>query len=143
MAYELFHRTGVRVDSPLLSIVPDGRIVFNAAATRTLVHAGVKHVVILWDKSNRRMAIKATNKADKNGFAVSLVSSGHSGSLRAKSFLLHVGWTATQRETLPAVWNESRKIFEVELPAEHFRPNGNQTAKSAAEPVRGRRRIRI
>lgn len=128
MAYELFHRTSVRVDTPLLSIVPDGRIVFNAAATRTLAHAGVKHVVILWDKSNRRMAIKATNKADKNGFAVSLVSLGHSGSLRAKSFLSHVRWTATERETLPAVWNESQKIFEVELPAKYLQSETNAGA---------------
>lgn len=125
MGYEPFQRTGVRVESPVLAIAPDGRIVLNAAATRTLAHAGVKHVVILWDKGNRHMALKATTKTDKNGFAVSLLSSGHSSSLRAKSFLMHVGWMAAQRETLPATWNESQRMLEVELPAEHLRPGAN------------------
>jgi hypothetical protein len=138
MAYELFHRTSIRVESPVLSIVPDGKIVLNAAATRALARAGVKQVVILWDKSNGRMAIKAATKADKNAFAVSL---GHSGSLRAKSFLMHIGWTATRRETLPASWNEGEKMLEVELPVKHFRTNGNHAAEPA--PVPGRRRIRV
>lgn len=119
MAYEPFQRTGVRVESAVLSIAPDGRIVLNAAATRSLARAGVRHVVILWDKDTRRMALKATTKVDKNGFAVS--PAGHSGSLRAKSFLMHVGWTAMQRAALPAIWNESQKMLEVELPARHLR----------------------
>ena len=134
MAYEPFQRTGVRVESPVLAIAPDGRIVLNAAATRMLAHAGVKHVVILWDNGNRHMALKATTKADKNGFAISGVSSGHSSSLRARSFLMHVGWAVAQRETLPATWNESEKILEVELPEKHLqsetnigRPKGKNT----------------
>ena len=46
MAYEVFKRTGVRVEEPALSLVPDGRIALNAAAVRVLTQAGVKSVLL-------------------------------------------------------------------------------------------------
>lgn len=113
MAYEVFTRTAVRVESPTISIVPDGRMVLNAAASRILSASGVKYVVLLWDKASRRMAVKATAKGDKNGYAVSL---SHGASLRAKAFTRHIGWTATRRELLPATWNEKDLMLEVSLP---------------------------
>ncbi len=116
MAYQVFKRTGIRVDSPVLSIAPNGQITLNAAATRVVEAAGVKYVIVLWDPVNHRMGLKATAKGDSNGYAVSLASNKHSGSLRAKTFMRHIGWKATQRETLPAAWIEKGKMFEVVLP---------------------------
>lgn len=62
MAYEVFERTAVRVEDPTLAITPDGTIVFNAAASRILVGAGVKAVLLLWDKNTNKFAVKATSK---------------------------------------------------------------------------------
>ena len=121
MAYELFKRTGVRVESPTLSIVPDGRIWINAAATRILVEAGVKAVLLLWDKANHKVAVKAAPKGDKNAYAVSLTPHSHSGSLRAKAFIAHIGWSAPTREMLPAAWNQKERMFEVTLPVQFLR----------------------
>ena len=121
MAYEVFKRTGVRVEEPALSLVPDGRIALNAAAVRVLAQEGIKSVLLLWDKTNNRVALKAASKGDKNAYAVSIVRDKHSGSLRAKSFLGHIGWSAAKRTMLPANWNERERMFEVTLPQEHIR----------------------
>jgi len=116
MAYEVFKRTGVRVDEPTLSLVPGGRVALNAAACRLLIAAGVKRVLLLWDGSNNKLALKAAPKGDKNAYAVSIVADKHAGSLRAKSFLDHIGWNGSRREMLSAIWNEEQKMLEVTLP---------------------------
>ena len=120
MAYEVFKRTGARVETPTLSIVPDGRIAVNAAAARIFIEAGIKWVLLLWDPPNHRLAVKATQKGDKNSYAVSIAPASHSGSLRAKSFLSYIGWKARKREMIPATWNEKERMFEAVLPLEHL-----------------------
>lgn len=122
MAYEVFKRTGARVETPTLSIVPDGRIVINAATVRIVRENRIVSVLLLWDASNHRLALKATHRGDKNSYAVSVSASSHSGSLRAKAFLSHIGWNARKREMIPAVWNEKERMFEATLPLEHLEP---------------------
>lgn len=122
MAYEVFQRTGVRVEEPTVSIAPDGRMVLNAAVTRILSQAAVRYVVLLWDQSNARIALKSTSKGDRNAYMVSIVSGKSSGSLRAKTFLSYIGWKAERRETLSATWNEKEKTLEITLPRKLVRP---------------------
>ena len=136
MAYEVFKRTAVRVEQPSLSLVPDGRIAFNAAAVRVLTGAGVKSVLLLWDKTSRKVALKAAAKGEKDCYAVSIVKGTYSGSLRAKSFLSHIGWSAPKRTMLPATWNEKEKMFEITLPSEYVgsesSPGSRRKPKSAS-----------
>jgi hypothetical protein len=120
MAYEVFKRSGARVESPTFSIVPDGRIGINAAAARIFVSLGIKSVLLLWDQASHKLAMKAASKGDKNAFAVSISPGSHSGILRAKSFLGFIGWNAPKREMIHATWNEKEKMFEATLPAEHL-----------------------
>ena len=98
---------------------PDGRVALNSTATRYLSEAGGKAVILLWDKANRKMAMKIAPKGDKSAFAVSLAPDKHSGSLRAKSFLLHIGWNALKRERLPE-WNAKERMLEVSIPAQNL-----------------------
>jgi hypothetical protein len=133
MAYEVYNRTKVRIDTPTMSIVPDGRIVLNSAAVRILTSSGIRFVLLLWDSATHKMAVKASAKTNRDAFAVS--SGDHSGSLRAKSFLAHVGWNAPVRQTLPAAWNESDKMFEVMLPPAFLEP------EAATEKPRKTRKI--
>jgi hypothetical protein len=128
MPYEMYTRTTVRVEEPALSLVPDGRIALNAAAVRILTQAGVKSVVLLWDKTNNRVALKAAAKGDKNSYAVSIVRNSHSGSLRAKSFLTHIGCNVPKRTMLPATWIEKEKMLEISVPREYL------ASKPAASP---------
>jgi hypothetical protein len=120
MAYEVFKRTGARVETPTLSITPDGRMTINAAAVRIAQESRVKSVVLLWDPTNHRLAVKIAKRGDANSYALSIAPSSHSGSLRAKSFLNHIGWKARKRERIPASWNEKERMFEATLPLEHL-----------------------
>jgi len=133
MSYEMYTRTTVRVEQPALSLVPDGRIALNAAAVRILTQAGVKSVVLLWDKTNHRVALKAAAKGDKNSYAVSIVRNSHSGSLRAKSFLTHIGCDVLKRTMLPATWNEKERCLKSLCRANTSLPNQRQA------PIRKRR----
>jgi len=120
MAYEVFKRTGSRVETPTLSIVPGGRIAINAAATRIVLDAGIKRVLLLWDPTSHRLAIKAAKKGDENAYAISVAPGSHSGSLRAKAFLSYIGWNGHKREMIPTAWNERERMFEATLPLEHL-----------------------
>jgi len=120
MAYEVFQRTSVRVEQPALSFTTDGRIALNAAAVRTFRVAGIKFVLLLWDKPQGKLALKAAVRQDKNAYAVSIVNESHSGSLRAKAFLAHVGLNVPKRTMLPATWNDKDMMFEVTIPQEYL-----------------------
>ncbi len=120
MAYEVFKRTGARVETPTLSITPDGRMTINAAAVRIARDTRITSVLLLWDAANHKLALKAAQKGDKNSYALSIVAASHSGSLRAKSFLGHIGWKASKRETMSLVWNEKERMFEATLSLEHL-----------------------
>jgi len=87
-------------------------------AARALSEAAVKSVILLWDQANLKIAFKAAAKTDKNAYAVSIVKRTY-GTIRAKTFLKHIGWTASQAQTLPATWNPRDKMLEVSLPAEY------------------------
>ena len=120
MAYEVYKRTGARVETPTLAITPDGRITINAAAVRIARDARIASVLLLWDWTNHRLAIKAAQKGDRNSYALSIAAASHSGSLRAKSFLGYIGWRARKRETISMDWNEKERMFETILPVEHL-----------------------
>lgn len=129
----MFKRTSARVDTPTISIATGGKIAINAAACRVLLEAGIKTVVILWDKTSNKMAIKAAPKGDKNSFTVTFAQDHHSGSLAAKSFLRHIGWNAPKREMLPTTWNAAEKMFETTVPPQYL----------AADTGVGKRRIKV
>jgi hypothetical protein len=120
MTYEVFKRTGARGETPTLSIVPDGRIAINAAAVRILKEARINSVLLRWDWTNHRLAMKAAQRGEKNSYAVSIAPASHSGSLRAKSSLSYIGWRARKREMIPVTWNEKERMFEATVPVEHL-----------------------
>jgi hypothetical protein len=120
MAYEVFMRSVVRVKQPTLSLVPDGRITLNAAATRALAEANVRFVLLLWDKASDKIAIKAAPKGDKNAYTVSFSHNRQASSLRAKLFMSHIGWSLPKRQMLPATWDKDNKLLEAVLPQGHF-----------------------
>ncbi len=126
MPYEVFKRTTTRVETPTLAITTDGRIAFNAAAVRILVGAGARSVLLLWDKTNKRMALKAAARGEKNAYAVTITPDKHAGSLRAKSFLTHIGWIGSRRESFPAGWDEKQKMLEVALPPDRLKSISSQ-----------------
>jgi hypothetical protein len=135
MPYEEYERIGARSGKPAISMYPDGRVALNAHAARALAASGVKGVKFLWDSVNRKMALKAAAKGERNTFAVSIAADKRSGSLRAKGFMGHIGWSATEREMVPAVWNEKERMLEVSLPAKYL-PNPSSESKTGSKVSR-------
>jgi hypothetical protein len=119
MPFEVFQRTTIRVEEPTLSFTSDGRIVLNAAAARIFAEASIKSVLLLWDRGSNRCALKAAPKADVNAYAVSISPKSKGGTLAVKSFLSHIGWSARQRQTLPATWSPKERMLEVTLPEKY------------------------
>ena len=122
MAYEVFQRSVARVESPTLSVLPDGRITLNAAASRLFQGAGVKAVRVLWDKSRCAVALQAVKKGDENSYSV-YFSRGRSASISPKAFLGYIGWSSAARQTVPATWESTRKMLEAELPSKFLKNN--------------------
>jgi hypothetical protein len=116
VAYETFERKSVRVEVPALTVRPEGRIACNAAASRLLENAGVRTVRILWDKETCGIALQAAHKGDGNSYSVAFSRSG-SATVTAKLFLQYIGWSSTRGQTVPANWDEQRKMLEAKLPA--------------------------
>jgi len=116
MAYEMFERRAVRVESIAIAIDPSGRIALNAAASRALQGAGVKAVKILWDKETHGIALQAARKDDKNAYSIAFGKGGRSSTVTAKAFVRYIGWTSGRRQTVLAKWNEQQKMLEAELP---------------------------
>ena len=133
MAYELYQRSSTRVNSPTITIAPGGRIVVNAAGSRLLKEAGVKYVQLLWDRSGKRMAIKAALKG-KDAFTITFARDGRNGGFHATGFLRHIGWNAKSRENLPAAWSQSEKMFEVALPPQRVGPGADDQKKKVKGP---------
>jgi hypothetical protein len=120
VAYELYERVAVRVDTPTLSVAADGKVAFNAAACRLLEDARIKTVVILWDKSTHRMAVKGAPKGDRNAFGITFTGGNHSASFTAKLFFRQIGWSARKREALATTWNAAEKMFETTVPRQYL-----------------------
>jgi hypothetical protein len=133
MAYETFERKAVRVEEPAVTVRPEGRIAFNAAASRLLENAGVRTVRILWDKTTCGLAVQAAPKGDSNSYSVAF-SRSRSATVTAKLFLQYIGWTSASRQTVPARWDEQRKMMEAKLPPK-FVGSAARAASEAGDPL--------
>jgi hypothetical protein len=120
MAYETFARPVTRTDNPTLSVLPDGRITLNAASSRLFQGAGIKVVTILWDRSRCGIALRTAAKGDPNAYSIAF-SRGRSASISAKAFLSYIGWSARQRQTVPANWDLEHGMLEAEIPSRFVR----------------------
>ncbi len=116
MAYETFERKALRVEEPALTMRPEGRIAFNAAASRLLENAGVKTVRILWDETTCGLAVQAAPRGDSNSYSVAF-SRSRSATVSAKRFFQYIGWSSADRQTIPAKWDAQRKMMETKLPS--------------------------
>jgi len=115
MAYETFERTTTRSEKPMLSVLPDSRITFNAAASRLLKAKRIRAVKILWDKDRCGIAFPAVDKDDRNAYSI-FFNRGRAATISPKSFLNYIGWSAKKSQTVPVKWNSERDMLEAELP---------------------------
>ena len=129
MGYEIFTRKRSRTTTPSISINKTGRIGLNHATTVILQKNAVEFVLILWDAERRHLGIRPVVKKDSRAYGVSYNKS--SSMFSAKTFLEYIGYDKSETRSLPATWNETENMLEIEIPAEHLK--GHQRKLSAVE----------
>jgi hypothetical protein len=118
MAYEIYQREIVRVSTPAVTLNKRGKMVFNVAATKRFHEAGVENVFLLWDKEQRKFAIRPIAKKDPRTVKVRYSGNSKWASISCKGFLQLIGHDVTKTVPYAAIWNEDEGIFEVSMAAE-------------------------
>jgi hypothetical protein len=132
LAYQTFERGTVRSEELSITVAPTGRILLNAASSRTLEDAGVRAVKILWDGDLYRIALQATKKNDKNAYSIARGGASRSSTVTVKAFLHYIGWSSDRRQTVPAKWDAQQKMLEAELPARFIKTVEAKTKPGAS-----------
>lgn len=112
--YEVFEKKATRSGFPAVSITPAGKLDLNAAAVRKFREAAAENVLLLWDKTHRKIAIRVISKRDTRSFKVSYFRNW-GAAISGASFLRFIGWRGTKRVTFPAAWNEEQRMLEFSL----------------------------
>jgi hypothetical protein len=129
MAYEVFTKKNIRLGTPTLSFSKIGQISFNQSASRILQTATIESILLLWDASDGKLALKSTsNKKDVRAYRVRFNEKGNGASFSAKTFLDHVGIDYTERKSIPIDINPDLEMFlEVKIPESLLKKKPPQT----------------
>lgn len=134
MPYEVFTRKQHRIQSPAVSIHPAGRMYFNQEATSQLQAAGVKRILLLWDKEHCRLGLKSATKSDKRAYNIAFSYKGSGAGVTAKQFLKWINYDTTPGTlTIEAEWNDKEKMFEVTIPREKVGKETSSKEKGKTE----------
>jgi hypothetical protein len=115
MGYEIFARKIRRVGTPIVSFMRTGRIALNKAASEILVKEAVEYVLLMWDASSRKVALKGITKKDPRAYKIHFGGKGNSGGFSAVTFIEHIGLSMDETRAYPAVWNDEQNMFEVNI----------------------------
>jgi hypothetical protein len=126
MAYEVFERKTPRLGIPMLSFSKIGQISFNQSASRIFQKETIETILLLWDASDRKLAMKVTsNKKDPRAYTIRINDKGNGASFSAKTFLDHAGIDYSQRKAIPININVNSEYFlEVAIPETLFKKQG-------------------
>ena len=118
MAYEVFTKKTVRLGTPTLSFSRIGQVSFNQTAARALKDAKVQSILILWDATEGKLALKSIADAkDVRAYTIRYNDKGNGASFSAKTFLDHVGIDYSERKPFPIDINADKEMFlEVRVP---------------------------
>jgi hypothetical protein len=115
--FEIFSRYGNRINRPpTVAIAKQGRIQLNKAATEFFGPdlEAINWVLLMWDKSAKKVGIRPLRKKDKRGYRINFNPNG-GAALSSKSFMDFIGYDREQTRWFPARWNEDEQVLEVEL----------------------------
>lgn len=123
MGWEIYTKQARTVSaSPKLAIGKKlGRCSLNRAAALLFDKEGIEQVLLLWDKDNLRIGLRASTKKDPRSFGVkfaqkkdkeaSIIGASFSG----VTFLRHIGYDLSRTNSYPIAWNADEALFEVKL----------------------------
>ena len=121
MAYQIFEKKSVRTGVPGITILTNGRMAVNSSAAQILHKNAVEFVLLLWDEDALRIALRQITKKDARAYKISYGIKNSSASFSAKSFLDHIGWKFTGKQSIPAEWNEDEAMLEAKVKPEYLK----------------------
>jgi hypothetical protein len=116
--YEVFTRKTSRIGTPTITFTKMGQIAFNQSAARILHKAAIESILILWDSSEGKLAMKSTaNKKDVRIYRLRYNEKGNGASFSAKTFLDFAGINYADRKPIPVEINTDLEMFlELKIP---------------------------
>jgi len=116
--YEVFTRKTPRLGTPTITFSKIGQIAFNQSASRILQKATIESILLLWDASDNKLALKSTsNKKDPRAYRIRYNDKGNGASFSAKTFLDHAGIDYSERKPITIDLNPDVEMFlEVKIP---------------------------
>jgi hypothetical protein len=128
MAWDIFVKESrTRTTSPMLTIGKKlGRCSLNRAAAAMFEREAVEFVLLMFDKSARKMGLRPVSKKDPRAFAVRYIRSKDKdkavvgAAFSGITFLQHHGYDLSETKGYPIQWDTEDSIFDVQLPEEKF-----------------------
>ena len=139
MSWEVYVKESrTRTTNPMLTIgLKLGRCALNRAAAALLEREGVEYVLLMFDKSARKMGLRTVTKKDPRAFPIRYSRSkdkdkGVTGAaFSGVTFLRHIGYDFSTSQAYPIKRDADESLFEVQLPEERFQ--GGQQPLMAVE----------
>jgi hypothetical protein len=128
MPYEIFTRKVPRAGTPMMSFSKIGQIAFNQSAARILQKDAIEYVLLMWDSSEKKVAIKSTsNKKDQRTYRIRYASKGNGAGFSAKTFLDYIGIDYSERKGMQIEINtNSELLIEAKVPDGFFKKKASQ-----------------
>lgn len=129
MAYEIFTRKIARMGTPTMSFSKIGQIRFNQAAARILQREAIEYVLLLWDSSASKLAIKQTaNKKDQRAYRIRFAEKNNGAGFSAKTFMDHIGidYTSERRSLQVDINPNAEYVIEFKIPEDFLRKRPSQ-----------------
>lgn len=122
MAYEIFEKKRTRLGTPVMSFSKIGGIAFNQTAARILREAGIKNVLLLWDRDSRSLALKVIkDEKDVRSYVIRYNAKASGAGFSAKTFLDHAGIDYSQRKPINVeITPDKELLLEVNIPDFYF-----------------------
>jgi len=128
MPYEIFTRKVPRMGTPTMSFSKIGQIAFNQSAARILQKDAVEYILLMWDLSEKKVAIKSTsNKKDQRAYRIRYAGKGNGAGFSAKTFLDYIGIDYSERKAIQIEINtNSELLIEAKVPDDFFKKKASQ-----------------
>ena len=117
MAYEIVTKHSRNSEGEMTVSLGVGGIVYVSAKAMRDHFSSVEYVHLLFDVTNKKVAIKPLKEKQLNSFKLNFSSQDRksTGMVTCRSFLKGLGLNDSSVKNIPAEWDEKNKFLEFEL----------------------------
>jgi hypothetical protein len=125
MAWEVFTKKVIRTGEPTVTIGKMGRVGMNMTATAILQRNNATHVVLMWDKDERKCAIRIATSHDAGAYSVTYNDKSNGAGFSAVTFLNYIRYDWRETRAFTAKWDDPNKMFVFAIGTEYFGTEGD------------------